>query len=50
MERVAEHDDVLPLRYPVITKSGEKIIEVTIKAGQVRKVVFWNITDINIFM
>ncbi|OCH87516.1 cytochrome P450 [Obba rivulosa] len=34
LPRVAEKDDVIPLQYPVVSKSGELIREIPIRAGQ----------------
>ncbi|OCH87517.1 cytochrome P450 [Obba rivulosa] len=34
LPRVAEKDDIIPLQYPVVSKSGELIREIPIRAGQ----------------
>ena len=35
MPRVATHDDVLPLEYPIVAKNGDVLTEIPINAGQV---------------
>ena len=35
LDRVALADDVLPLMYPIVSKTGETITEIPIRAGQV---------------
>ena len=35
LDRVAAKDDVIPLSYPIMTKTGEMISEIPVAAGQV---------------
>lgn len=35
MPRVATHDDVLPLEYPIVAQNGDVLTEIPINAGQV---------------
>ena len=35
LPRVAVKDDVIPLAHPIVSTTGESILEIPIKAGQV---------------